>query len=238
MIARASLFVGLVCVSSSVTDVLAVSPSERLDLAAWKLTLPVDTPVKGVPDEISGAALVGFVDARHFFVDEDGRVVFRAYCDGVTTKGSGYPRSELRELSGGRDASWGTGDERSRTMEATLSVTGLPKRKPHVVCAQIHDARHDVLMVRWEGSKLLIEREGLPDVVLAADQPLGKPFDLRIEAGQGRVKVSYEGRPALDWQVSAKGCYFKAGCYVQSNLRKGDTAESFGEVRISRLSLR
>ena len=235
---RASLLVCLLFVPSSVTELLAVSPSERLDLADWKLTLPVDTPVKGVPDEISGTALVGFVDIRHFFVDPEGRVVFRAYCDGVTTKGSGYPRSELREVSAGRPASWDTSGDRLRVMEATLSVTGLPKHKPHVVCAQIHDAHRDVLMVRMEGRKLLIEREGLPDVVVATDQPLGKPFDLRIEAGRGQVKVWYEGRLALDWQVLAKGCYFKAGCYTQSNLRKGDTAESFGEVRISRLLLR
>ncbi len=235
---RASLLACCVFVASSETDLLAVSPSERLDLASWKLTLPVDTPIKGVPDEISGAALVGFVDTRHFFVDSEGRVVFRAYCDGVTTKGSGYPRSELREISAGRAASWDTTGDRVRVMEATLSVTVLPRHKPHVVCAQIHDADRDVLMVRMEGRKLLIEREGLPDVVLATDQPLGKPFDLRIEAGRGQVKVWYEGRPALDWQVVAKGCYFKAGCYTQSNLRKGDTAESFGEVRISRLLLR
>ena len=235
---RYLLLACLVSGSSLVPALHAVSPSERLDLASWKLTLPVNTPAKGIPDEISAAELVGFVDDRHFFVDREGRVVFRAYCDGVTTKGSGYPRSELRELSGGRDASWDTGDERIRTMEATLSVTGLPKRKPHVVCAQIHDAKHDVLMVRLEESKLLIEREDMPDVVLAADHPSGKPFDLRIEAGRGRVKVWFDGGLALDWQVAAKGCYFKAGCYTQSNLRKGDTAESFGEVRFSRLLLR
>jgi hypothetical protein len=235
---RATLLVWLLLVSSSVTVLLAVSPADRLDLASWKLTLPVDTPAKGVPDEVSGAALVGFVDTRHFFVDSEGRVVFRAYCDGVTTKGSSYPRSELREISAGHPASWDTSGDRLRVMEATLSVTGLPKHKPHVVCAQIHDADRDVLMVRLEGRKLLIERERLPDVILAADLPLGKPFDLRIEAGRGQVKVWYEGHPALDWQVVAKGCYFKAGCYTQSNLRKGDSAESFGEVRISRLLLR
>jgi hypothetical protein len=234
---RASLLVWLL-LSSSVTVLLAVSPSDRLDLASWKLTLPVDTPAKGVPDEVSGAALVGFVDTRHFFVDSEGRVVFRAYCDGVTTKGSGYPRSELRETSAGHPASWDTSGDRIRVMEATLSVTGLPKHKPHVACAQIHDADRDVLMVRLEGRKLLIERERLPDVILATDLPLGKPFDLRIEAGRGQVKVWYEGLPALDWQVVAKGCYFKAGCYTQSNLRKGDSSESFGEVRISRLLLR
>jgi poly(beta-D-mannuronate) lyase len=235
---RQLLLACLVSGSSLATDLHAVSPSERLELDSWKLTLPVDTPAKGIPDEISPAELAGFVDARHFFVDPEGRVVFRAYCDGVTTKGSGYPRSELREISGGRAASWDTSGDRVRVMEATLSVTVLPRHKPHVVCAQIHDADRDVLMVRMEGRKLLVEREGLPDVVLATDQPLGKPFDLRIEAGRGQVKVWYEGRQALDWQVAAKGCYFKAGCYVQSNLLKGESPESFGEVRVSGLRLR
>jgi len=227
------------CVSFALAaEAQSGAPSDRLDLSSWKLTLPVDTPIEGTPDELMSKELKGFVDDRHFFVDGEGSVVFRAHCDGVTTKGSRYPRSELRELSNGRDASWGTEEEKIRTMEATIRVTGLPKKKPHVVFAQIHDARDDVLMCRMEEQTLLIERGGHPDVVLASNHPLGKPFDLRIEAGGGRIRVWFDGKSALDWPTVARGCYFKAGCYTQSNLAKGDKAEAFGEVRISRLVLR
>lgn len=205
-------------------------------LESWKVTLPVDTPRKGVPDEVSGAELTGFTDGKHFFTDAEGRLVFRAHCDGVATKGSRYPRCELRELEAGKEASWDTAEKKLHVLEAGLAVTGLPKRKPHVVVAQVHDAKHDVLMVRLEGEKLLIEREGMPDVRLADGLALGEPFVLRIEAGEGRIRLWFNGRLSLDWEVAARGCYFKVGCYVQSNPDKGDGAESFGEVRVCRLS--
>jgi len=64
---------------------------------------------------------------------------------------------------------------------------------------------------------------------------LGTAFDLKIQAQHGRVKVWYDGKEQMDWKISSKGCYFKAGCYTQSNTSKGDAAESYGEVAIYRL---
>ena len=39
----------------------------------------------------------------------------------------------------------------------------------------------------------------------------------------------------MDWEVDTTGCYFKAGCYTQSNESKGDKPESYGEVVIYKL---
>jgi poly(beta-D-mannuronate) lyase len=37
--------------------------------------------------------------------------------------------------------------------------------------------------------------------------------------------------------MQAAGCYFKAGCYVQSNTSTGDLPTAFGQVEISRLEI-
>ncbi len=62
-------------------------------------------------------------------------------------------------------------------------------------------------------------------------------MNLKIEAGEGRVKLWYNGEQKLDWKVAKHGCYFKAGCYTQSNPSKGDAAESYGEVVIDSLAV-
>src|SRR5688572_26668039 len=87
------------------TTILACSahaaepPAGRLDLASWKLTLPVDTDLPGRPDEIEHPRLDTFSDSAHFFMSADGLGVgFRAPCGGVPTKGASYPRCELREM--------------------------------------------------------------------------------------------------------------------------------------------
>jgi len=219
----------------------ADSPGKILDLSAWKLTLPVDTPSPGRPDEIVGAILASYVAPGVFQTTDDAAgVLFRAPCGGFTTSGSGYPRCELREMrAGGKDEiAWSTADDGRHSLIATLAVTHLPAVKPHVVCAQIHDADDDLLMVRLEGKKLLIERNGDKDVVLDRNYQLGTPFDLKIEAGGGRVRVLYNDEAKLDWAVKRRGCYFKAGCYTQSNTKQGDAADDYGEVVIRRLQLR
>jgi poly(beta-D-mannuronate) lyase len=76
-----------------------VPPSENFDLAGWKLTLPADLDGNGKVDEISENALQGWSDERFFYTDPvTGGMVFRTVPGGVTTSGSSYARSELREM--------------------------------------------------------------------------------------------------------------------------------------------
>lgn len=218
----------------------AEPPARLLDLSCWKLTLPVSTTTPEAPGEIGQPELDSFQDAKHFFVNTTGTaVVFRAPCGGITTKGSGYPRCELREMSehGNARAAWTTDDATIHAMTARLAVTNTPPIKKHVVCAQIHDENNDLLMIRLEGRKLLIQRHGQESVVLTSDYTLGTPFDLKIQATNGHVRVWYNGVLSLDWSVSKSGCYFKAGCYTQSNRDRGDAPESYGEVIVYRLAI-
>lgn len=236
MSCRNKLFAVLLVAGACLAERLAAAPLDAFGgLVGWKLTLPFDTPAKGVPDEIPESALPTFADARCFHLDEAGRLVFRARCDGVTTRGSKYPRAELREMEGAREAAWDVADAKIRRLDLAFAVTHLPEAKPHVVCAQIHDASQDVLMVRLEGSKLLLERTGREDVVLERKYVLGSEVAVRIEAGTGRIRVWHQDELRAEWPETAKGCYFKAGCYVQSNVSKGEAPEDFGEVRFSRI---
>jgi Alginate lyase len=243
MLSRAlTLLFSTAALCAAPTSLLAAdAPGQLLDLSHWKLTVPVAGEGSKDAAEIRQPQLSVFQDRTSFFVDPKLKgVVFRAACGGVTTKGSKYPRCELRELYGtGKDSTavWNTSDAGSHVMTATLAVTHLPAYKPHVVCAQIHDAKDDLLMVRLEGQKLIIERNKTGDVELDANYKIGTFFDLKVEAGNGHVKVWYNGTPKLDWEQSRKGCYFKAGCYTQSNVQKGDAPDAYGEVTIRKLNL-
>lgn len=233
------LRVALVCAGmAAVCGAGEAVPGRILDLSGWKLTLPVDTDRPGRPDEIEGAELLRFASPDHFFANAAGDgVVFRAPCGGATTKGSGYPRCELREMTpgGGDEVAWSTDDAAPHVLTVRLAVTRTPPKKPHVVCAQIHDAKDDLLMVRLEGRRLFVERNDLGDVAIDDGYEPGRPFELRIEAGGGRVGVWYDGVRKLDWKVSRAGCYFKTGCYTQSNTARGDRPDAFGEVVIHSL---
>jgi hypothetical protein len=212
-----------------------------LNLQSWKLTLPVDSELPGRPDEITQPRLASFVLPNLFEATADGRgLVFRAPCGGVPTRGSNYPRCELREMQadGSREAAWNTKDGYVHEMRMAAAITHLPKVKPHLVCAQIHDAKSDVLMIRLERRKLFVERKPSADVVLDAEYTLGKRFTLRIEARAGVVRLWHNDVLKLEWPADKPGCYFKAGCYTQSNPDRGDAADDYGHVIVYELTTR
>ena len=219
---------------------LGETPSKLIDLSCWKLTLPALVEARKNAVEIKQPVLKSYTSSAFFHIDEAGEaVVFRAPCGGNTTKNSKYPRCELREMTadGKGRASWSTDNERGRVMKIRVAVTNTPEVKKHVVCAQIHDSEDDLIMIRLEGKHLFVERKPHADVSLDRDYVLGTPFDLKVEAKKGHVKVWYNSVQKFDWEVSSQGCYFKAGCYTQSNTKKGDKAKAYGEVKIYSLEV-
>jgi len=215
-------------------------PAELLDLTAWKLTLPYDTQRAGSPDEVRQPELSTFADPNCFYLSSAAdAVIFRATCGGPTTDNSTYPRSELRQMApnGQRQVAWDTQDPVRHSLQIEQAILALPAKKPHVVCVQIHDADDDVLMIRLEKKKLFVERPGEDDVLLDSNYNLGERYHLRIEAGQGRVRLWYNQQLKLDWSVARGGCYFKVGCYTQSNVQRGDAPEAYGEVALYSLQL-
>jgi hypothetical protein len=214
-------------------------PSSVLNLGNWKLTVPVDTAHAGNPDEYLQPELAGFRDTNYFHVNAGGDgVVFTAPCGGATTSGSGYPRSELREMvnAGAGLAGWST-TSGTHTMEITQAITHLPDVKPHVVAGQIHGPSDDVIVFRLEGAKLFVDENGTAGPVLTASYQLGDVFTVKFSAHDGGVDCYYNARYIYTYPVSASGCYFKAGCYTQSNPSKGDAPTAYGEVVIHGLSV-
>jgi hypothetical protein len=214
-------------------------PADLLDLTNWKLTLPVGSA--GSPTEIRQPDLRIFSMSPYFVLDATGTgVVFHAHAGGVTTSNSGYPRSELREMTAGgsQNAAWST-TSGTHTMTITETITHLPVVKPHVVAGQIHDASDDVVMIRLEGTNLFVEGDGNELGVLNASYTLGTRFTVRLVAAGGRIRVYYEdlATPKVDIASDSTDCYFKAGSYTQSNPAQGDAPTAYGEVVIHALTV-
>lgn len=215
-------------------------PADVLDLADWKLTLPIGS--RDAPDEpleIFQPELATYAIDPYFRLDAATTgVVFHAHAGGVTTSNSGYPRSELREMmAGGADeADWST-SVGVHTMTITQAITHLPEVKPHVVAGQIHDAEDDVVMIRLEDTHLFVEGGGEELGDLATDYALGTSFTVRLQAQDGMIDVYYEdmATPVVSVPRDTDGCYFKAGAYTQSNLEQGDAEDAYGEVVITDL---
>lgn len=206
----------------------ATSPGEVLDLRNWYLTLP--TGQVGQPDTVRQPQLATY-SSPFFQLDtaHDG-VVFTSDAGGVTTKNSGYPRSELREMDGTEQASW-SNRHGVHTMELRQAVLALPPVKPEVVTAQIHDTESDVIEVRLEDDRLIAAYDdGKQEFVLDPAYHLGTPYDLRIMAADGRIDVYYNGVRAGTVPTAGDGWYFKTGSYLQSNVGRGDAPDAVGQV--------
>jgi Alginate lyase len=206
----------------------AASSTDGVDLDNWYLTLP--TGKKGDPDTVYAPELARYSSKWFRADDSTGGIAFTANAGGVTTKGSDYPRSELREMNGAKKASW-SNTKGTHTLQVRQAVTAVPKAKPEVVTAQVHDSSDDVLEVRLEGTKLIAQyNDGKTDVLLDPKYALGTVFDVKIVAAGGRIQVFYNGTKKVDIARKGSGWYFKSGSYVQSNTSKGDKASAVGTV--------
>jgi len=217
----------------------AIRPGQLLDLRNWYLTLP--TGSAGHPDTVHQPDLEDY-SSPFFQVDpERDGVVCTANAGGVTTKNSSYPRSELREMNGDKQASWSnrTG---THTLAVRQAVTQLPTAKPELVTAQIHDAESDVMEIRLEDRRLIAQYAGdgtggKKELVLDQDYALGTPYDLRLVAAAGRIDVWYNDKHVGGIAQSGSGWYFKTGSYLQSNTDKGDAANAVGKVVLYRVDV-
>lgn len=214
-------------------------PGQLLDLSNWNLTLPSGSP--GRPDTVAQPALATY--SSPFFQVDAGRggVVLTSDAGGVTTKGSSYPRSELRETNGAELAEW-SNRRGTHTLEVRQSVIALPPVKPEVVTAQIHDAEDDVIEVRLEDNRLIAQYGGgdgdKNEIVIDPAYVLGTPYDLRIVAAAGRIDVFYNGAHAGGAPLAGDDWYFKTGSYLQSNVSRGDAADAVGQVVLYALHVR
>jgi hypothetical protein len=215
-------------------------PADVLDLTNWKMTLP--TGEDEDPTEITQPDLATFSDEPWFQVNEDcTAVIFRSAVDGVTTGGSSYPRSELREMTddGEEEAEWST-TEGTHTMVVNEAFIALPNDKPHLVGAQVHGGDDDVTVFRLEGSSLYITNGDDSNYHLVTDEyELGTEFEASFVAQDGEIEVYYNGELETTIEHDGDTNYFKAGAYTQANCENSDPCDSdnYGEVHISSIEV-
>ncbi|HEV7980388.1 polysaccharide lyase family 7 protein [Amycolatopsis sp.] len=215
-------------------------PADVLALTNWKQTLPTGSSSK--PTEITQPKLATYsVDPWFKAASGCGGVQFRAAVNGVTTSNSGYPRSELREMTNGGAglASWST-TSGTHTMIVDQTITQLPSGKPEIIAGQIHDSSSDLTAFRLKGTSLYISKgnDSTYQLVTSSYQ-LGTKFEAKFVAGGGKVKVYYNGALKATVSSSSSSNFFKAGAYTQANCTNASPCSSsnYGEVVIHNLSV-
>jgi len=205
-------------------------PGQVLDLSVWKISIPTVPE----PTQITMPRLAAYSDPSFQVVSA---VQFTAPVDGGVQVGAKYPRSELREMnSDGTPAQWSTTMGR-HCMEVVQRISHLPMVKSELVAGQIHDANEYVVLILLKRAELSVKYQGATIGLLDAAYVLGTVFTLRIEATGGFIDVFYNGEQKAHQADVRQGCYFKAGCYPQSNLSKGGSPGDYGQVEIIRLTI-
>ncbi|MBZ6191911.1 polysaccharide lyase family 7 protein [Streptomyces olivaceus] len=209
-------------------------PADVLDLTDWYIGLPVGDEES--PTNVYQPDLATYANDPWFTTADDCEAVrFRAPVDGVTTSGSEYPRSELREMtdSGKTKASWSS-TSGTHTMVVDQAVTDVPEKTPDVVAGQIHDASDDVSVFRLEGRKLYVTDGDEKHKLVVDDYEPGTRFRAKFVVGDGKVKAYYNGELQTTLSRKFSGAYFKAGAYTQANCGNSDPCDgdNYGQVKI------
>lgn len=222
-------------------------PAEVLDLTGWNLTVPLLGDAKQQEDnddegeksdaekaadkaagrddskkakEINQPELATFVAKPYFRINSscDG-VAFRAPVNGITTSGSKYPRSELREMSpdGSKTAAWSS-SAGAHTFVVNEAFTALPQGKPNLVGVQIHDEDDDVSTFRLEGTNLYITEGDDTHHKLVTDKyVLGTKYEAKYIVSGDVIQAFYNGQLQTTITKQFSDAYFKAGAYTQAN---------------------
>jgi hypothetical protein len=218
-------------------------PGGNFDLSHWKLTLP-----DANASEIPPAQLMAGSVNQFFHTGADGAMVFWCPVTGGTTRGSSYPRSELRELldPGDDNVNW-TGYGR-HSLRAQCKVTRIPSSKK-VIIGQIHgfgDGVYPLIKLQFNNGAVeaLVKQSpnsgndtrftfatvGLNDLITYRIKLVDGLLTMRVNGTTHSVNV-FETDPA--W--TNHSFYFKAGNYCQDN--SGATNEgavvSFYELSVA-----
>jgi hypothetical protein len=225
----------------SVCPKAGVLPNDIIDLGLWYLTLPVKRSDRDDAAIIYNPYLKTYSDDFFKVSPQGNSVLFITPAGGATTKGSQYPRTELREMSGPceKDKACWSSRQGYHEMVNVLSINAIPLVKQDLVASQIHDGESDVMEVLIKKSRLYVR--GSVDSkpkdygTLQDNYVLGTKFTVKIVCTGGRIKVYYNNlqTPKLDFKyVGDDKNYFKVGCYIQSNPSKGEDPDTVGEVEV------
>ncbi|MGQ0842016.1 polysaccharide lyase family 7 protein [Actinokineospora sp.] len=230
--------IGLVPGPATAVSAACDYPAQVLNLANWKIQLPIGQSER--PDEVKQPSLATYRVDPWFKVNTtcDG-VRFRAAVNGVTTSGSNYPRSELREMNGTTNAGWSS-TSGTHILTIDQAVNRLPDDKPHIVVGQIHNGTDDVSVFRVEGTNLYVTNDNdSHHKLVTSNFALNTRFQVKFVVSGGQIKAYYNGVLQTTITRSFTGGYFKAGAYTQANCTNSTPCSSanYGEATIYNVTL-
>lgn len=237
-------------------------PSDIISLKGWKITLPLDEEYKdsSTANKVSERArpaveivdedLIDYEYAPYFQVDDNG-VRFRAHVAGATTKGSKYPRCELRQRVGGGNNYWSVKDEQSLVTE--FKVTAVPVMKPEISMVQIHGPEDEPLRVQYHAKKgvYIVWNESNRDTKNALKYELGQMLRVEVTVKDSYITCKIKNLDTSDsyvkvWKSSDETGYFKVGAYTQSSMflneiqggaYPDEPLDAYGEMIVYKLEL-
>ncbi|MFJ2990152.1 polysaccharide lyase family 7 protein [Collimonas sp. NPDC087041] len=201
-------------------------PGKRFDLSGYTLQLPIAK--RDSIEEIRGKQLNEYASPYFFLNADNGAMVFYCTSGGATTRGSHYPRTELRDNN-----EWEfTGQH---VLSATLAVDQQPSTG-NLIVGQIHGTHGntEALKIRWSKGNIVV---GVKRNTSATEErftllkgiPLHERFSYIISQSDHVVNVTVNGASMsfeYDSTWNGEKVYFKAGNYLQDNA----SPESAGRV--------
>lgn len=228
----------------------SVSPnrSRAFSMDHWKLTLPIKGPGNS-PLEISPSDLVAGFEQKPYF-ERGSKLVFRCPVEGYTTSGSSYPRSELRERVDPDSDRKNWDGQDTYILSASCRVVAFPPKKAHIIVGQIHGYKSKPLVkLRWTNGEIQALVKEKPSSNREIKYLFGRVddqfFNYQIKVNNGVLELTVNGkrvthaffrRNGSDTGWSKERFYFKAGAYVNSNL-KYDLKGAYGEVHFKALTV-
>ena len=231
---------------------LSVPPSSVLDLAHWKLTLPVDAHggTTGEAAEVATESLTSGYRSGYFCVETSGAVKFWAPVNGATTDGSDYPRSELRYVIDPDDdnVNWNAAVY-DAGLSAHLVVERVPSATQKVVIGQIHGFQTNAFVkLRYQYNPsthtaavaALVNEDpnasGSTNYGSIGGLTNGQPFTYSIAVASRVITIRINGQLLTTFHVPYGWLhvpmYFKAGTYDQAS---GSNSTDGGRIAFSQL---
>lgn len=200
------------------------------ELRTWTVMLPRGS--EGDPDNDYAGDWGNIPD---LFFARDNAVVLRCPADGVTSGGSDYPRTELRQMvdTEWTKAAWPSSGAHTLTCDLAIDTRGLTTR-PRISAMQIHDGGDDVMQLIYErGVGLGVShKDGNAWELLWRDYRDAQAFRCAIGAVDDHITVNINGLRLLDIPKSGSGWYWKVGTYIQSGgqSKHHEPEGAYGEV--------
>jgi len=233
----------------------STAPGSIIDLDDWKVQLPVDSSggFSGAYSEVWD--LDSYV-SPYFYTGSDGALVLTAPVEGVTTSGSSYARTELREIDGSSNAAWTL--DQGGYLAVAMQVDMVPEKTDgsdaKIVIGQIHGGDAQLVRLYYEHGTIywvngrnesqakdavyqLKDAKGnTPDVDL--DETFS--YSLDVKGDDLAVSVTADGTTYSSKITIGPGWddnefYFKAGLYLGTNesTSTGDGQVSIYDVEVT-----